>query len=275
MISPGGSDFGHPVQLEQVVLNLLNNARDAILGAIESAGSGQSHHAPMVRISLVDDKGRKSVVISVADDGGGIPEPALGRIFDPFFTTKVEGHGTGLGLSISYSIIDAMGGSLEAQNADGGAEFRISVPAAVDGSGAVDRRSRKKERKAGTRKPRSGLPRVLVVDDEEIITEELAEYLRRNGYDVAVAGSGLEALELHRSRPADIVITDLLMPEMDGNELIRRLRRTHPDLPIMLVTGHTTFGDEKESVAEGASVVLKKPIDLSELLGTLSTLVRI
>ena len=205
---------------------------------------------------------------------GGIPEEALERIFDPFFTTKKKGQGTGLGLSIGYSIIDAMGGRLEAQNADGGVEFRISVPAAVDGSGAVDRRSRKKKRKAGTRKRRSGFPRVLVVDDEEVIAEELAEYLQLKGYDVATAGSGLEALEVHRSRPADIVITDLLMPEMDGNELIRRLRRTDPDLPIMLVTGHTTFGDEKESVTEGASVVLKKPIELSELLGTFSNMVR-
>lgn len=146
--------FGHPVQLEQVVLNLLNNARDAVRGAMESAGSGQGRPVPKVRISLVNDMRRKSVVISVADNGGGIPEEALKRIFDPFFTTKKKGQGTGLGLSIGYSIVDAMGGRLEAQNADGGVEFRISVPAAVDGSGAVDRRSRKKERKAGI----SGLP---------------------------------------------------------------------------------------------------------------------
>ena len=266
---------GHPLQLEQVVLNLLNNARDEVLGAMKSAGSGQSHPAPMVRVSLVDDKRRKSLVISVADTGGGISEQALERIFDPFFTTKKEGQGTGLGLSIGYSIIDAMGGSLEAQNAeDGGAEFRISLPAAVDGSGAVERRSRKKKRQGGTRKRRSDLPRVLVVDDEEVIAEELAKYLQLKGYDVAVAGSGLEALEAHRSRPADVVITDLFMPEMDGNELIRRLHRTDPDLPIMVITGHTTFGDEKESVTEGASLVLKKPIDLSELFSTLSNLVR-
>ncbi|MFQ5764558.1 MAG: PAS domain S-box protein [Rhodospirillales bacterium] len=265
---------GHPLQLEQVVLSLLNNARDAIHGAMKSAGSGHSHPAPMVRISLVDDRRRKAVVISVADTAGGIPDQVLGQIFDPFFTTKKAGRGTGLGLSIGYSIIDAMGGRLEAQNAGDGAEFRISVPAAVDRSGTVDRRSRKKKRKAGTRKRRSDLPRVLVVDDEEMIAEELAEYLQPNGYDVATAGSGLEALELHRSRPADIVITDLFMPEMNGNELIRRLRRSHPDLPIVVVTGHTTFGDEKKSIAGGASVVLKKPIDLPELLGTLGNMVR-
>jgi nitrogen-specific signal transduction histidine kinase len=265
---------GHPVQLEQVVLNLLNNARDAVIDTMESTGSGNGRPVPRVRVSLVDDKRRKAVVISVADTGGGVPEEALGRIFDPFYTTKKEGQGTGLGLSIGYSIIDAMGGRLEVQNADGGAEFRITLPAAVDGFSAVDRRSRKKKRKAGTRKRRSGLPRVLVVDDEEVIAEELAEYLQLKGYDVATAGSGLEALELHRSRPADIVITDLLMPEMDGHELIRRLRRTDPDLPVMLVTGHTTFGDEKESITTGASVVLKKPIELSELLDTLGNMVR-
>ncbi len=112
------------------------------------------------------------------------------------------------------------------------------------------------------------------MDDEELTAEELAEYLQVKGYDVATAGSGLEALELHRSRPADVVITDLFMPEMDGNELIRRLRRTDPELPIVVVTGHTTFGDEKESIIEGASVVLKKPIVLSELLGTLNNMVR-
>ncbi len=257
--------FGHPFQLEQVVLNLLNNARDAILGAMGSAGSGQSHPAPKMRISLVDDKRRKSVVISVADNGGGIPEQALERIFDPFFTTKKEGQGTGLGLSISYSIVDAMGGRLEAKNTDGGAMFRITLPVSADEPAAVD--SPPKRRRATPRpgKPGSTRPRILFVDDEKDIVEEVAEYLVYEGYDVATAGNGLEALELHRSRPADMVITDWLMPGMGGDELIRRLRRTHPDLPIMVITGHTTFGEDQDIVTHGASVVLKKPIDLHEL----------
>ncbi|MCZ6607164.1 MAG: PAS domain-containing protein [Alphaproteobacteria bacterium] len=265
---------GYPLQLEQVVLNLLKNAQDAVLGEGRSAGSGTNADAPKVRVSLVDYTRRERVVISVTDNGGGIPEKTLKRIFDPFFTTKKEGHGTGLGLSISYSIIDAMGGRLEAHNTKDGARFEITLPVSADGPDAADTPPRGKKRKAGTRKPRSDLPRVLVVDDEEVIAEELAEYLGRKGYDVATAGSGLEALELHRSRPADIVITDLLMPEMDGNELIRRLHRTDPDLPIMVVTGHTTFGEEKESVTEGASLVLKKPISLRELSDALSDMVR-
>ena len=256
---------GHPLQLEQVVLNLLNNARDAVVDTMESAGSGNGRPVPRVRVSLVDDKRRKAVVISVADTGGGIPEQALGRIFDPFFTTKEEAQGTGLGLSISYSIIDAMGGRLEAQNADGGAVFRITLPVCADGAGAGDRPPKRRIRRRPVGKPRSHLPRVLFVEDEEAIVKEVAEYLRRKGYEVVTAGNAVEALKLQASRPADMVITDLLMPGMGGNELIRRLRQADPELPIVVMTGHTDFGDEQDIVAEGAFAVLRKPISLREL----------
>ena len=264
---------GHLLQLEQVVLNLLNNARDAVVDAMESAGSGKGRPAPRVRVSLVDDKRRKAVVISVADTGGGIPEQALGRIFDPFFTTKKEGRGTGLGLSISYSIIDSMGGRLEAQNADGGAVFRITLPVCADRPGAAERRPKARNRKPPTCKPRSRLPRVLFVEDEEAIVTEVAEYLRRKGYEVVTAGNAVEALKLQASHPADMVITDLLMPGMGGNELIRRLRKADPELPIVVMTGHTNFGDEQDIVAEGASAVLQKPISLRELSERLQRMV--
>ena len=254
---------GHPSQLEQVVLNLLTNARDAVLAT--SAASGNGSPAPRVRVSLVDDKRRKTVAISVADNGGGIPEPALQRIFDPFFTTKTDGQGTGLGLSISYSIIDAMGGRIEAENTDDGAMFRITLPVSAHGSGAVARPPKRKRAKPRSGKPGSTLPRILFVDDEPDIVEGVAEYLGYEGYDVSTAGNGWEALKLHESRSADVVITDWLMPGMGGDELIRRLRRTWPDLPIVVVTGHTTFGDDQDIVADRALVVLKKPIDLREL----------
>ena len=89
-----------------------------------------------------------------------------------------------------------------------------------------------KKRKSRTRKSRSDLPRILFVDDEKAIVEQVTDYLRRKGYDVVSAGNAMEALKLHRSRPADIVITDLLLPGMDGNELMRRLRQTDPELPL-------------------------------------------
>ena len=198
-------------------------------------------------------------------NGGGIPEEALERIFDPFFTTRTDGQRTDLSLSISYSIVDAMGGRIEAKNTDGGAMFRITLPVTADEPATVD--SPPKRRRAALRpgKPGSPLPRILFVDDDKDIVEEMAEYLVYEGYDVATAGNGWEALKLHRSRPADMVITDWQMPGMGGGELIRRLRRTHPDLPIMVITGHTTFGEDHDIVAHGASVVLRKPIDLHEL----------
>ncbi|MCH7692396.1 MAG: PAS domain S-box protein [Proteobacteria bacterium] len=265
---------GHPAQLEQVVLNLLTNARDAVIGKMDDGGSGGRRIESKVRVSLVDDKRRKTVVISVADNGGGISEPALERVFDPFFTTKTEGHGTGLGLSISYSIIDSMGGRLEARNVNGGATFQISLPVSTVGLGAGEGRPGGKKPQSRTEEPDSDLPRILVVDDEEAVVAEVAEYLRRKGYDVVTAGNGREALKVHRARPADLVITDLLMPGMGGNELIQRLRRSDPDLPIVVVTGHTTFGDDRDVVAEGASVVLKKPIVLRELTDSLKGLDR-
>ena len=127
---------------------------------------------------------------------------------------------------------------------------------------------------ARTGNPAPGLPRVLVVDDEEAIVEEVAEYLGRKGYDVATAGNGREALDLHKARPVDVVVTDLFMPVMDGAELIRRLHKSDPDLPIVVVTGHTTFGDDQEIVAAGALVVLMKPILLRDLTASLKGLRR-
>ena len=265
---------GHPAQLQQVVRTLMTNAQDAVIGKMDGGGSGGRRIESKVRVSLVDDKRRKTVVISVADNGGGISEPALERVFDPFFTTKTEGHGTGLGLSISYSIIDSMGGRLEARNVNGGATFQISLPVSTVGLGAGEGRPGGKKPQSRTEEPDSDLPRILVVDDEEAVVAEVAEYLRRKGYDVVTAGNGREALKVHRARPADLVITDLLMPGMGGNELIQRLRRSDPDLPIVVVTGHTTFGDDRDVVAEGASMVLKKPIVLRELTDSLKELGR-
>jgi len=110
---------------------------------------------------------------------------------------------------------------------------------------------------------------VLVVDDEPMAAENLAEYLERRGYEVVIAGDGAEALELFRSRPADAVITDLRMPAMDGRELIRHLREGDAKLPIFVATGHATIGSDREVAAEGATDIIKKPISLSTIAAKL------
>ncbi len=156
----------------------------------------------------------------------------------------------------------------------GCARFRITLPVSTVRRCAGDSMPKRRKRKPRTGKRGSALPRILFVDDEEAIVEEVAEYLGRKGYDVATAVNAIEALDLHKARPADVVVTDLFMPEMDGAELIRRLRQTDPDLPIVVVTGHTTFGDDRDIVAEGASAVLKKPIILRELTDSLKEMAR-
>ncbi len=114
--------LGHQVQMEQVFLNLLTNARDAIKGT-QAGGGGKITFA-------VDESGDDLIRITVSDTGGGIPEEAMSHIFEPFFTTKKMGEGTGLGLSVSYGIIRDMGGTIEAENAGGGARFTITLPVA-------------------------------------------------------------------------------------------------------------------------------------------------
>ena len=121
---------GHPIQLEQVVLNLLANARDAIDRCSGSPGDSPDGAAAApreIRLTMEDDGVSDRIRLVVTDTGGGIPETALERIFDPFFTTKEVGQGTGLGLSISYGIVTDMGGMIEAENVEGGARFTITL----------------------------------------------------------------------------------------------------------------------------------------------------
>lgn len=118
--------FGEPSRFEQVIINLVINARDAVEDARDEIVS--SDRAGIVHVSVVDDPAREIVTVAVRDDGPGIPDADIDRVFEPFFTTKEPGSGTGLGLSISYGIVAGMSGALVAENIDGGAAFRIELP---------------------------------------------------------------------------------------------------------------------------------------------------
>ncbi len=263
--------LGRPVQLEQVIINLLANAHDAILAARKAAGRGGPGQVVM-EASLL---GGSSVRITVADSGTGINPNHLDRIFEPFFTTKEVGSGTGLGLSVSFGIISAMGGRLEARNLrPAGAEFLITLRLAeeINSNSESDAADEADERQAETSSPGH---HVLVVDDERHAVDTMTAYLAELGYRVSRARSGNAAFTLFRRDPADIVVTDVRMPDGDGEQLLSRLRQLAPALPVVVVTGHMGATDQfEDDAAAHRLAVLKKPISLATLAETIERLLR-
>ncbi len=263
--------LGRPVQLEQVIINLLANAHDAILAQRKITGR-QPRGQVTMEASLL---GGSSVRIAVTDNGTGINPTHLDRIFEPFFTTKEVGSGTGLGLSVSFGIISAMGGRLEAQNLrPTGAEFLITLRLAeeIDTVAEADPTEDADDRPNDSSSPSH---HVLVVDDERHAVDTMSAYLGELGYRVSRARSGNAALALFRHDPADIVVTDVRMPDGDGEQLLGRLRQLAPGLPVVMVTGHMGATDHfEDDAAAHRLVVLKKPISLATLAETIEQLLR-
>lgn len=255
---------GQPNQMEQVLLNLLSNARDAVR-ARHPHGKGK------VQVRLWSEDGR--VNISVHDNGGGIPDRMWAQVFEPFFTTKGVGIGTGLGLSISANIITGMGGRITGCNLGEGAYFRVSVPVS---SGNGETRSAPVIPCAPVAQCEPAAPdaiprgRVLVVDDEELAVDCIADYLRARGFDVVTATSPERALEAARQAPIDLLVTDLRLPGMNGNVLTETLRRDYPDLPAILMTGGPTPLNADNIYTQ----ILPKPLALADLLQHARTLLR-
>lgn len=254
--------LGRPVQLEQVIINLLSNAQDAVKAAGKAGGLAAGRSAGRIRVEAVL-AASGTLRITVADNGTGIGEPHLGRIFEPFFTTKEVGSGTGLGLSVSFGIVTAMGGRLEARNlSPQGAQFVITLPLAGEQPNRSD---------GADTAPAGGPPdgqsrrHVLLVDDEPQAIDAMGAYLREFGYRVSQATSGHSAFHLFESDPADIVVTDVRMPDGDGEELVRKLREVSPALPIVVVTGHIGTTESLEDAAAPALTILKKPISLATM----------
>ncbi|MFH1058681.1 MAG: PAS domain S-box protein [Pseudomonadota bacterium] len=257
---------GNASQLEQVLMNLAINARDAI------AMNGRlSFSTRLVDLGHGPDAnpwlgGGSFVQVEVADSGQGMPPEVMQRIFDPFFTTKEPGKGTGLGLSVVYSILKSHGGHIWVESDKGrGSRFSVYLPVTQAGPAAEP------AAEPPARHPRGDGERVLVVDDEEHIREIVCEMLGAFGYRVGAAANGLEALKMcadaHGLRqPFELVIMDLAMPVMDGNECMGRLRELQPEVKVLVATGH---GGEQAGISlqkHEPSGVLFKPYDLSQLL---------
>lgn len=242
-----------PSALEQVLLNLFVNAKDAMPQGGTITISTRKVHNP-----ATDEQ---FTLISVRDTGIGVPPEYADRIFEPFFTTKDEDHGTGLGLSTSYRIVQQHGGSLTYSPCrNGGSEFQIFLPFYETANPVAA--------PTATTQVHHGEGRILVVDDEQIVRSVTETILRRHGYDTVSASNGRDALKcIHASdgREIDLVLLDLTMPGMTGREVMQRIREDYPSLPIVLCSGYlisTSIGSQKD----GPDAEIQKPYVVKELV---------
>lgn len=265
---PVKADLG---QFEQVIVNLTVNARDAMPEGGELTISTQNLAAESV--AALSAKGIEPgdyVAIAVADTGTGIAVDVIEKIFEPFFTTKEVGKGTGLGLSMVYGIIKQTGGGIYATSEPGeGTVFTILLPRhlAVEGEPAPPRREQVED---DAKRDLSGSATVLLVEDENAVRMGGVRALTSRGYTVLEAGDGVEALEVFNEAEGavDIVVSDVVMPEMDGPSLLREIRALKPDIRFIFVSGYAEDAFAK-NLPEGAHFVfLPKPFSLKQLATT-------
>jgi two-component system NtrC family sensor kinase len=257
-----------PHQVQQVFLNIINNARQAI-EAEKRPGS--------VRIST-EIEGQK-IRVRIQDNGPGITEENLSKVFDPFFTTKEVGKGTGLGLSLCYGIIKEHGGVISVRSTAGeGATFLIELP-------LVTQAQNGDERHAPGQAPKVSPPRVevvppeqsngesegkgkkiLVIDDEEAILQMVREVLSGHGYEVDIARDGETALRSLSQRPYDLALCDWKMPGLNGEQVYERIRASHPRLSerMIFITGDVINDKIEGFLKERKKVCLSKPFSLAE-----------
>src|SRR6201987_1991087 len=251
-----------PGQMEQVLLNLVVNARDAMPDGgrltietcnVELDSVSASQHPVMEAGSYV--------MLIVPDPGGGMDAGTQARIFEPFFTTKGQGKGTGLGLATVYGVVKQSGGFIWVYSeVDHGTTFKIYLPQVT---ADLERTIPEKT----SRGIDSGTETVLFVEDEESVRELVRDYLRNSGYRVLEAADGIQALAVAaaHSGPIHILVTDVVMPRLSGRELVTRITPARPDLKILYISGYTDDSIFRHGVLEGGVAFLQKPFNLKDL----------
>jgi PAS domain S-box-containing protein len=248
-----------PGQIEQVIMNLAVNARDAMAGGGTVTIETHNFARELVARNEVEVQPRDYVLLTVRDSGHGMDEAIKSRIFEPFFTTKQIGKGTGLGLSVVYGVVKQSGGHVRVESEPGrGTEFQIYLPRAVGAAAEVQE---------GTP---SSIPRgtetVLFVEDDEAIRDMVAGFLHSHGYRVIIANNGIEAAQLlGNNASVDVLLSDLMMPKMGGRELAARLRENIPSLKVVLTSGNP---EDPHSYPDDVHF-LPKPFSMHSLAQTL------
>jgi signal transduction histidine kinase/ActR/RegA family two-component response regulator len=251
-----------PTQVGQILVNLVVNARDAL-----PQGGNIRVHAygfesdPTRGASVAGLERGRYVCLEVADDGVGMDPETAQRIFEPFFSTKAPGRGTGMGLATVHGIVQQLGGQIDVQTEQGhGTTFRLFFPVArralSSTSGSTDATA-----------PR-GREAVLLCEDDASVRTLAANFLRSGDYEVLTAGSGHQALELAESRPdISLLVTDVVMPEINGVQLARRLRERLPKLKVLYLSGYTASVIDSRTDTGARDELLAKPFSRSDLLG--------
>jgi PAS domain S-box-containing protein len=244
-----------PIEVERVIMNLVLNARDAM-----PKGGSLSIETTNVAIdeeyasTHADTEPGDYVMVAITDTGMGMTREVRDKVFEPFFTTKEKGKGTGLGLPSVYGIVKQSGGFVWVYSEVGkGTTFKIYLPRAAE-AGQSGTSTPSRNRKIGAET-------ILLVEDDEEVRQVASRILRRNGYRVLEAGNGADALRVCESAPdpVDLIVTDIVMPEMGGAELAKKIRETQPDARILFTSGYTEDSALRQSFLEPGEAFIEKP----------------
>jgi signal transduction histidine kinase/CheY-like chemotaxis protein len=249
-----------PTQIQQVLLNLAINARDAMPdgGSLTIQSSEvEIDESPVWRKRELPPG--RYVQIAVSDTGTGMDESTRIQAFEPFFTTKEQGKGTGLGLSTVYGIVKQHGGDITLYSEPGhGTTFRIYLPSAEG-----EREPQEEDLPA---EPERGSGRILLVEDDEAVRGFAQRALEEHGYEVAAAAGGEEALKAAAASPFDLLVSDVVMPGMNGRELYKEILRIRPGLPVLYVSGYPAGSGSLAELFDGGEPFLQKPFPVAALL---------
>lgn len=263
-IASNSAILANATQIHRIMMNLCTNAADAMEkegGTLEISLQDISINGTMENSTLQLKPGNY-VELKVSDEGAGIDRHLIDKIFDPYFTTKGQGEGTGLGLAMVHGIVETYGGEVFVDSVLGrGTVFTILLPTVKRRSAQIPDQSKKLP---------GGQERILLVDDEAAIIKMTSRLLSQLGYSVATATNGRDALDLFTSRAEefDLVISDVTMPNMSGDQLSKKLIEIRPDIPVILATGYSKRLSEEDAFSIGVKAFIYKPIEKKELAKT-------